>query len=52
MRVLQEEDARYANKKIFQARPAEPLYTEDDAREVLKQFKMCAKKKPWNCQAV
>lgn len=37
---LQEEDARYANKKKFSKHsPAEPLYTEDDARKVLKQFK-------------
>ncbi|MEN9464113.1 MAG: hypothetical protein RL217_294 [Pseudomonadota bacterium] len=37
---LQEEDARYANKKKYSKHdPAEPLYTEDDAREVLKQFK-------------
>ena len=37
---LQEEDARYANKKKYSKHnPAEPLYTEDDARKVLKQFK-------------
>lgn len=37
---LQEEDARYANKKKFSKHnPAEPLYTEADARKVLKQFK-------------
>lgn len=37
---LQEEDARYANKKKFSKHnPAEPLYTEEDARRVLKQFK-------------
>lgn len=37
---LQEEDARYANKKKYSRHnPAEPLYTEDDARKVLKQFK-------------
>ncbi|WP_396586246.1 MBL fold metallo-hydrolase RNA specificity domain-containing protein [Bermanella sp. R86510] len=37
---LQEEDARYANKKHFSKHsPAEPLYTEEDARAVLKQFK-------------
>ena len=37
---LQEEDAKYANKKRFSKHePAEPLYTEDDARKVLKQFK-------------
>lgn len=36
---LQEEDARYANKKKFSKHsPAEPLYTEEDAKEVLKQF--------------
>lgn len=37
---LQEEDAKYANKKRFSKHePAEALYTEDDARKVLKQFK-------------
>ncbi len=37
---LQEEDAKYANKKRFSKHdPAEPLYTEDDARKVLKQFR-------------
>ena len=37
---LQEEDAKYANKKKFSKHePAEPLYTEDDARKVLKLFK-------------
>ena len=37
---LQEEDARYANKKKFSKHnPAEPLYTEEDAQKVLKQFK-------------
>ncbi len=37
---LQEEEARYANKKKYSKyNPAEPLYTEDDARQVLKQFK-------------
>lgn len=37
---LQEEDAHYANKKKFSKHePAEPLYTEEDARKVLKQFK-------------
>ncbi|WP_233243686.1 MBL fold metallo-hydrolase [Bacterioplanes sanyensis] len=37
---LQEEDAKYANKKKFSRHaPAEPLYTEDDARKVLRQFK-------------
>ena len=37
---LQEEDARYANKRKFSKHsPAEPLYTEQDARKVLKQFK-------------
>lgn len=44
---LQEEDARYANKKKYSRHnPAEPLYTEDDARRVLKQFKAIAEKKP------
>lgn len=37
---LQEEDAKYANKKRFSKhQPAEPLYTEEDARKVLKQFR-------------
>lgn len=37
---LQEEDARFANKYHFSKHnPAKPLYTEKDAREVLKQFK-------------
>src|SRR5690606_39466613 len=37
---LQEEDARYANKKKFSKHePAEPLYTEEDARKVLEQVK-------------
>lgn len=37
---LQEEDARYANYKRFSKHePAEPLYTEEDARKVLKQIK-------------
>ena len=37
---LQEEEARYANKKKYSKyNPAEPLFTEDDARQVLKQFK-------------
>lgn len=41
---LQEEDAKYANKKHFSKHePAEPLYTEDDARKVLKQFKDVAR---------
>ena len=36
---LQEEEARYANKRGFSKhRPALPLYTEDDAREGLKRF--------------
>lgn len=38
---LQEEDARYANKGSFSHHyPAEPLYTEQDAIKVLKQFKV------------
>ena len=38
---LQEEDARYANKRKFTRHaPAEPLYTEKDALKVLKQFKV------------
>ncbi len=38
---LQEEDARYANKgKFSHHQPAEPLYTEQDAIKVLKQFKV------------
>lgn len=37
---LQEEDARFANKYKFSRHlPAEPLYTEQDAIKVLKQFK-------------
>src|SRR5690554_7442531 len=37
---LQEQEARYANKKKYSKyNPAEPLYTEEDARQVLKQFK-------------
>lgn len=37
---LQEEDAKYANRKKFSKHsPAEPLYTEDDAKKVLKQFR-------------
>lgn len=37
---LQEEDANFANKhKFSKHHPAQPLYTEKDAREVLKQFK-------------
>ena len=37
---LQEEDARYANRKKFSKHsPAEPLFTEEDARKVLKQFR-------------
>jgi metallo-beta-lactamase family protein len=36
---LQEEEARYANKKKFSKhKPALPLYTEDDARRSLKRF--------------
>lgn len=36
---LQEEDARYANKKKFSRHEhAEPLYTEDDARKSLRLF--------------
>jgi metallo-beta-lactamase family protein len=36
---LQEEEARYANKRSFSKhKPALPLYTEDDARESLKRF--------------
>ena len=38
---LQEEDARYANRGTFSHhQPAEPLYTEQDAIKVLKQFKI------------
>lgn len=37
---LQEEDAEYANKRRFSKhKPALPLYTEEDARDALKQFK-------------
>ncbi|MGE0873587.1 MAG: MBL fold metallo-hydrolase RNA specificity domain-containing protein [Burkholderiales bacterium] len=36
---LQEEEARYANKRSFSKhKPALPLYTEDDARASLKRF--------------
>jgi metallo-beta-lactamase family protein len=36
---LQEEEARYANKRSFSKhKPALPLYTEEDARESLKRF--------------
>ena len=36
---LQEEEARYANKRGFSKhKPALPLYTEDEARESLKRF--------------
>jgi len=38
---LQEEDARYVNKaKCSHHQPAEPLFTEQDAIKVLKQFKV------------
>ena len=38
---LQEEDARFANKKGFSRhKPAMPLYTEEDARRTLKLFKV------------
>ena len=38
---LQEEDARYANRKHFSRHsPAEPLFTEDDAQRVLRQFRV------------
>jgi metallo-beta-lactamase family protein len=44
---LQEEDAKYANKKKFSRhQPAEPLYTEEDARKVLRQFKAQAFAEP------
>lgn len=37
---LQEEDAKYANRKQFSKHhPAQPLYTEMEAREALKQFR-------------
>ncbi len=36
---IQQEDANFANKKGFSSHdPAQPLYTEDDAHEVLKLF--------------
>ncbi len=39
---IQEEDANYANKKGFSIHdPARPLYSEDDARKALTQFKSC-----------
>ncbi|MGC4402962.1 MBL fold metallo-hydrolase RNA specificity domain-containing protein [Methyloversatilis sp. MC4-4] len=37
---LQEEDARHANRYGYSKHhPAEPLYTSDDARQVMKQFR-------------
>jgi metallo-beta-lactamase family protein len=37
---LQEEDARYANRKHFSRHsPAEPLFTEDDARRAVDRFR-------------
>ena len=45
---LQEEEARYANKRAFSKhKPALPLYTEDDARESLKRFAPVAFNKPF-----
>lgn len=39
---LQEEDAVYANRKKFSRHdPARPLFTEEDARHVLRQFRAC-----------
>ncbi len=39
---LQEEDARYANRKGFSKhKPALPLYTEKDAKRSLRQFQRC-----------
>jgi metallo-beta-lactamase family protein len=39
---LQEEDARYANRKGYSKhKPAKPLYTEKDAKRSLKQFQRC-----------
>jgi metallo-beta-lactamase family protein len=44
---LQEEDARYANKRRFSKhQPAEPLYTEKDALKALKQFETVSFDKP------
>jgi metallo-beta-lactamase family protein len=40
---LQEEEARYANKRSFSKhKPALPLYTEDEARQSLKRFSAIA----------
>jgi metallo-beta-lactamase family protein len=39
---LQEEDAAYANRRGFSKHsPAQPLYTEEDAIRVLRQFRPC-----------
>lgn len=44
---LQEEDARYANKKGFSKHtPALPLYTEKDARKTLDQFEVVNQHSP------
>ena len=44
---IQEEDARYANKKRFSRHePALPLYTEEDARAVAEQFSPLAFGRP------
>jgi metallo-beta-lactamase family protein len=44
---LQEEQARYANKRAFSKhKPALPLYTEEEAHECLKQFRPVACAEP------
>jgi len=44
---LQEEEARYVNKRAFSKhKPALPLYTEQEARECLKQFRPVAYGEP------
>ena len=49
---LQEEEAAFANRKGFSKhRPALPLYTEDEAREVLKQLTPQPFGKPFNAGA-
>lgn len=49
---LQEEEAAFANRKGFSKhKPALPLYTEDDAREVLKQLTPHPFGKPFNAGA-
>ncbi|RZL33290.1 MAG: MBL fold metallo-hydrolase [Rubrivivax sp.] len=46
---LQEEEAAYANRHAFSKhRPAEPLYTEDDARRALRQFQPVDYGRAWS----